>query len=70
MLVKGHPRTICAKLFPIRSGMFILTRRIFKNNFLVYVYILNKSENATLQLSIFCEKYSTKRILLELNNVS
>ena len=32
--------------------------------------ILNKSENATLQLSIFCEKILDKRYLIMLNNVS
>ena len=32
--------------------------------------ILNKSENATLQLSIFCEKVLDKKYLLKLNNVS
>ena len=32
-------------------------------------YILNKSENATLQLSIFCEKVLDKKYLLKLNNV-
>ena len=34
------------------------------------VYILNKSENATLQLSIFYEKVLDKKYLLKLNNVS
>ena len=34
------------------------------------VYILNKSENATLQLSIFYEKVLDKRYLLKLNNVA
>ena len=33
-------------------------------------YILNKSENATLQLSIFCEKVLDTKYLLKLNNVS
>ena len=32
--------------------------------------ILNKSENATLQLSIFYEKVLDKKYLLKLNNVS
>ena len=32
--------------------------------------ILNKSENATLQSSIFCEKVLGKKFLLKLNNVS
>ena len=32
--------------------------------------ILNKSENATLQLSIFCEKVLDKKYLLKVNNVS
>ena len=31
---------------------------------------MNKSENATLQLSIFCEKVLDKKYLLKLNNVS
>ena len=34
------------------------------------IYILNKSENATLQLSIFCEKVFDKMYLLKLNNGS
>ena len=34
------------------------------------VTILNKSENATLQLSIFCEKVLYKKYLLKLNNFS
>ena len=33
-------------------------------------YILNKSENATLQLSIFYEKVLDKKYLLKLNNVA
>ena len=33
-------------------------------------YILNKSENATLQSSIFCLKVLDKDYLLKLNNVS
>ena len=33
-------------------------------------FILNKSENATLQLSIFCEKVLDKKYLLKLSNVS
>ena len=32
--------------------------------------ILNKSENATLQYFIFCEKVLDKKYLLQLNNVS
>ena len=32
--------------------------------------ILNKSENVTLQLSIFCEKALDKKYLLKINNVS
>ena len=32
--------------------------------------ILNKSENATLQLSIFLEKVLEKKYLLKLNNIS
>ena len=35
-----------------------------------YLNILNKSEDATLQLSIFCEKVLDKKYLLKLNNVS
>ena len=31
--------------------------------------ILNKSENATLQYSIFCEKELDEKYLLKLNNV-
>ena len=31
--------------------------------------ILNKSENATLQYSIFCEKVLDEKYLLKLNNV-
>ena len=31
--------------------------------------ILNKSENATLQYSIFCEKVFEEKFLLKLNNV-
>ena len=34
------------------------------------VTILNKSENATLQLSLFCEKVLDKKYLLKLNNFS
>ena len=34
-----------------------------------YHNILNKSENATLQLSIFYEKVLDKKYLLKLNNV-
>ena len=34
------------------------------------VYILNKSENATLQYFIFCEKVLDKKYLLKLNDVS
>ena len=34
------------------------------------VNILNKSENATLQLSIICEEVLDKKYLLKLNNVS
>ena len=33
-------------------------------------YILKKSENATVQLSIFCEKVLNKMYSLKLNNVS
>ena len=33
-------------------------------------YIPDKNENATLQLSIFCEKVLDKKYLLKLNNVS
>ena len=33
-------------------------------------YILNKSENATLQLSIFSEKVLDEKYLLKLNNVA
>ena len=33
-------------------------------------FILNKSENASLQLSIFCEKVLDKMYLLKLSNVS
>ena len=36
----------------------------------IVLNILNKSENATLQLSIFCEKVLDKNFLLKLNNVS
>ena len=32
--------------------------------------MLNKSENATLQLSMFCEKVLDRKHLLKLNNVS
>ena len=32
--------------------------------------IVYKSENATLQLSIFCEKILDKKYLLKINNVS
>ena len=32
--------------------------------------ILNKSENATLQISIFCKKVQEKMYLQKLNNVS
>ena len=31
--------------------------------------ILNKSENTTLQYSIFCEKVLDKKYLLKINNV-
>ena len=34
------------------------------------IYILNKSENVTLQLSIFYEKVLGKKYLLKLNNVA
>ena len=34
------------------------------------VNILNKSENVTLQLSIFCKKVLDKKYLLKLDNVS
>ena len=34
------------------------------------IYILNKSENATLQLPIFYEKVLDKQYLLKLNNVA
>ena len=34
------------------------------------VYIMNKSENATLQLSIFCGKVLDKKYLLKPDNVS
>ena len=37
---------------------------------LTIFYILNKSENATLQLSIFYEKVLDKKYLLKLNNVA
>ena len=36
----------------------------------LFNYIPNKSENATLQLSIFCEKVLDKKYLLRLYNVS
>ena len=36
----------------------------------MYFTILNKSENATLQLSIFYEKVLDKKYLLKLNNVA
>ena len=35
-----------------------------------YHYILNKSENATLQLSILYEKVLNKKYLLKFNNVA
>ena len=35
-----------------------------------WLNILNKSENATLQLSIFCENVLDKKYILKLNNVS
>ena len=35
-----------------------------------FICILNKSENATLQLSIFYEKVLNKKYLLKLNNVA
>ena len=41
-----------------------------KIEYITYIYILNKSENATLQLSIFCAKVLDKKYLLKLNNVS
>ena len=41
-----------------------------KEQMLNFHNILNKSENATLQLSIFCEKVLDKKYLLKLNNVS
>ena len=49
--------------YEILSSIFLLTFRVIG-------YILNKSENATLQLSIFCEKVLDKKYLLKLNNVS
>ena len=36
--------------------------------YIIYANILNKSENATLQLSIFYEKVWDKKYLLKLNN--
>ena len=36
---------------------------------IIILYILNKSENDTLNLSIFCEKVLDKMYLLKLNNV-
>ena len=35
----------------------------------LYTIILNKSKNATLQYSIFCEKVLDEKYLLKLNNV-
>ena len=51
---------------------------LFRNEFIKFNntgarmldFILNKSENASLQLSIFCEKVLDKPYLLKLNNVS
>ena len=37
---------------------------------MVVEIILNKSENATLQLSIFYEKVLDKKCLLKLNNIA
>ena len=37
---------------------------------ILFLYILNESENATLQLSIFYEKVLDKKYLLKLNNVA
>ena len=39
-------------------------------NVISFEYILNKSENATLQLSIFYENVLDKKYLLKLNNVA
>ena len=41
----------------VRSNMVINILNLYKNN-----HILNKSENASQQLSIFCEKFWTKSI--------
>ena len=46
----------------------IYFERATRNDF--FVYILNKSENATLQLSIFYEKVLDKKYLIKLNNVA
>ena len=43
---------------------------VMTEGILSIVYILNKSENATLQLSIFCEKVMGKKYLLKHNNIS
>ena len=62
-------------MFNIRIYLFnffvaIIIQRILKYGYTkLYIYILNKSENATLQLSIYCEKVSDKNYLLKLNNV-
>ena len=41
-----------------------------KFGFPEFALILNRSENATLQVSIFCEKVLDEKYLLKLNNVS
>ena len=57
----------CELLFGISN---ILALALQARHVRILPYILNKSENATLQLSIFCEKVLDKTYLLKLNTVS
>ena len=56
-------------VFKLLQKNLVLTH-IWSSIHYCLLYILNQSENATLQLSIFCEKVLGKKYLLKLNNVS
>ena len=51
-----------------RTDLFLTD--IYEDLCVLVKTVLNKSENAILQLSIFCEKVLDKKYLLKLNNVS
>ena len=54
----SHNQSVCTEILK-KNGI----NHIFRQS------LLNKSENATLQLSRFCEKVLDKKYLLKLNNI-